>query len=373
MASKRKPEDAGIPTRALGRAGDYDELVTGISDLLEDARRTVARSANSVVVAAYWEIGRRIVEFEQGGRPRAEYGDELLGRLGRDLARKYGRGYSAPALYRMRAFFTNWQILSTPSIKLQLHENTAIMSNSFPLSWSHYVRLLAVRDPQARALYETESIRSGWSVRQLDRQISTQFFERVTASADPERMLTAARRPAPVDPADLQREIRDPYLLEFLDLKDEYSESDLEDAIVRHLESFLLELGAGFTFVARQKRIRIGDEWYRIDLLLYHRALRCLVVVDLKLGKFTHADAGQMNLYLNYAREHLVGPDEHEPVGLILWSAKNDAVVHYAMGGINANVFASRYLTVLPDAESLRREIIATQRAFLGRQWGRGR
>jgi hypothetical protein len=180
-------------------------------------------------------------------------------------------------------------------------------------------------------------------------------------------MLAAARKPAPVDPTELQHHIRDPYLLEFLDLKDEYSESDLEDAIVRHLESFLLELGAGFTFVARQKRIRIGDEWYRIDLLLYHRTLRCLVVVDLKLGRFSHADAGQMNLYLNYAREHLMGPDEHEPVGLILCSAKNDAVVHYAMGGINANVFASRYLTVLPDTESLRREIIATQRAFRGR------
>ena len=235
---------------------------------------------------------------------------------------------------------------------------------SFPLSWTHYIRLLAVSSPEARALYEAEAIRGGWTVRQLERQISTQFFERVSASSDPERMLSSARQTSPPDTVALRDQIRDPYLLEFLDLKDEYSESDLEDAIVQHLEAFLLELGAGFTFVGRQKRIRIGDEWYRIDLLLYHRALRCLVVVDLKLGRFSHADAGQMNLYFNYAREHLMGPDENEPVGLVLCSAKDDAVVHYAMGGIAAQVFASRYLPVLPDPEALRQEILASRRAF---------
>ncbi len=369
MARNRKPRDARVPAPTSGASGaePYGELVTGISGLLEEARRSVVRSTQSVVVSAYWEIGRRIVEYEQGGRVRAEYGEELLTRLGRDLSSRYGRGFSRPGLYKMRCFYLELQIFSTVSRKLQTLDESSVTPISFPLSWSHYVRLMSVENHAARTLYESEAIRSGWSVRQLDRQISTQFFERVTASANPDRMLAAARKPAPVDPAELQHHIRDPYLLEFLDLKDEYSESDLEDAIVRHLESFLLELGAGFTFVARQKRIRIGDEWYRIDLLLYHRALRCLVVVDLKLGKFTHADAGQMNLYLNYAREHLMGPDEHEPVGLILCSAKNDAVVHYAMGGIAANVFASRYLTVLPDTESLRQEIIRTQRAFLGR------
>ena len=369
MARKRKPVDAGIPAPTTGPAGaePYGQLVTGISGLVDEARRVVVRSASSVIVSTYWEIGRRIVEFEQGGSARAVYGEELLRRLGRDLARRHGRGFSAPNLYKMRAFYLNRQILSSPTIKLQTPVETSVTPESFPLSWTHYVRLMSVENLAARALYEAEAIRSGWSVRQLDRQISTQFFERVSASARPEEMLENGRKPSPPDPAELRNLIRDPYLLEFLDLKDEYSETDLEDAIVRHLEAFLLELGAGFTFVARQKRIRIGDEWYRIDLLLYHRALRCLVVVDLKLGKFSHADAGQMNLYLNYAREHLMGPDEHEPVGLILCSAKNDAVVHYAMGGINANVFASRYLTVLPDTESLRQEIIRTQRAFRGR------
>lgn len=153
-------------------------------------------------------------------------------------------------------------------------------------------------------------------------------------------------------------------------LKDEYSESELEEALIRHLESFLLELGAGFTFVARQKRIRVGHTWYRIDLLLYHRSLRCLVVIDLKSGNFSHADAGQMNLYLNYAKEHLTMPGEADPVGIILCSGKDEAVVEYAMGGINARVFASKYLTQLPDEETLRREIVATKRALLHRRDG---
>ena len=237
-------------------------------------------------------------------------------------------------------------------------------ATAFPLSWSHYVRLMSVEKPHARAFYESEAIRGGWSVRQLDRQISTQFFERTALSRDKAAMLRKGQRAKPEDAVTVEEMIRDPYLLEFLNLKDEYSETDLEDALIRHLESFLLELGAGFTFVARQKRIRIGDEWYRIDLLLYHRRLRCLVVIDLKIGKFTHADAGQMNLYLNYAREHLMEPEENEPVGLILCSAKHEAVVHYAMGGINARVFASKYLTQLPDEDTLRREIKATQRAL---------
>ncbi len=362
MAKKKIPDGTeNIPTAG---PETYDRLMAGISGLLDEARRTVVRSANHVIVSTYWEIGRRIVEFEQGGIARAIYGKELLPRLGRDLALRYGRGFSTPNLYKMRTFYLHRQILSSLTIEFQPNVQQQVTSDYFPLSWTHYVRLMAVSDAALRALYEAEAIRSGWSVRQLDRQISTQFFERVSASARPEEMLSNARKPAPADPDELRKLIRDPYLLEFLDLKDEYSESDLEDAIVHHLEAFLLELGAGFTFVARQKRIRIGDEWYRIDLLLYHRTLRCLVVVDLKLGRFTHADAGQMNLYLNYAREHLMGPDENEPVGLVLCSAKDDAVVHYAMGGIAAQVFASRYLTVLPDPEALRQEILASRRAF---------
>jgi predicted nuclease of restriction endonuclease-like (RecB) superfamily len=239
---------------------------------------------------------------------------------------------------------------------------------AFPLSWSQYVQLLSVDKPHARAFYETEAIRGGWSVRQLQRQISTQFFERTARSKQQAAMLTRGQKSRPEDAVSAEDEVRDPYLLEFLNLKDEYSESELEDALIRHLEWFLLELGAGFTFVARQKRIRIGQVWYRIDLLLFHRGLSSLVLIDLKNGHFTHADAGQMNLYLNYAKEHLMISGEADPFGIILCSSKDDAVVEYAMGGINARVFASKYLTQLPDQETLRREIETTRRALMLRE-----
>jgi predicted nuclease of restriction endonuclease-like (RecB) superfamily len=382
-------------------AGSYGRLVSDISGLLERARRTAARTVNSILTATYWEVGRRIVEYEQGGKERAEYGEALLRRLAEDLWGKLGRGFSQQGLYKMRGFYLGWQIFPTPSGKLEarvilptlsgrsgdknqrtpsvesgaalapasspVRQSNLVPSDVFPLSWSQYVRLMSVENSQARAFYESEAIRGGWSVRQLDRQISTQFFERTAHSKRQDLMLARGQQAKLEDKVSLEDEVRDPYLLEFLNLKDEYSEGELEDAIIRHLEWFLLEMGTGFTFVARQKRIRIGDEWYRIDLLLFHRRLRCLVVIDLKIGKFTHADAGQMNLYLNYVREHLMEPGEGEPVGLILCSAKNDAVVHYAMGGIKAKVFASHYLTNLPDAETLRREILTTQRVLQAR------
>ncbi len=370
--------------------GNYSGLVSDISGLLEQARRTAVRAVNSVLTATYWEIGRRIVEFEQGGKAKAEYGDALLVSLARDLSARQGRGFSKSNLFLMRGFYLGWGIFQTPagifeafakfaglgkpkdkrfqtvSGKSEIMRTVSVQSlcAAFPLSWSHYVLLLSVEKPHARAFYEAEAIRGGWSVRQLDRQISTQFFERTAHLARKDIHLSRGRQAKPEDAITLEDQIRDPYFLEFLNLKDEYSESELEDAIIRHLEWFLLELGAGFTFVARQKRIRIGDEWYRMDLLLYHRRLKSLVVIDLKLGKFTHADAGQMNLYLNYAREHLMEAGENEPVGLILCSAKDNAVVHYAMGGIKANVFASRYMTDLPDEETLRKEILNTQRAI---------
>jgi len=392
MAKRRKA------TRLIsGSLDDYRGLVADISRLLEQSRRAAARSVNNILTATYWEIGRQIVEFEQRGKVRAEYGEGLVDRLSADLVARFGRGYSPRNLRQMRNFYQEWEIWQTPSAKLEARvklptgvleiegqicptpsgnlqirqtlsaESHLKITAAFPLSWSHYVRLMSVEKPHARIFYESEAIRGGWSVRQLDRQISTQFFERTSHSKRQAAMLIRGRQPRPEDAVSVEEEVRDPYLLEFLNLKDEYSETDLEDALIEHLETFLLELGAGFTFVARQKRIRIGDDWYRIDLLLFHRRLRCLVVVDLKIGKFSHADAGQMNLYLNYTREHMMEPGENPPVGLILCSAKNEAVVHYAMGDISARVFASKYLTQLPDEETLRREIETTQRALLPR------
>jgi len=292
----------------------------------------------------------------------------------------------------MRTFYLGWEIRQTASAKFEAAVKCQIPSGSsrdkrriatrkaavaplpaeavellpvFPLSWSQYVRLMGVENVQARAFYETEAIRGNWSVRELDRQISTRFYDRAVASKHQEAFL--ARSPRRGAGVTAEEEVRDPYVLEFLNLTDEYSESDLETALVNHLQAFLLEMGNDFALVGRQKRIRIGNSWYRIDLVLFHRGLRCLILIDLKTGAFTHADAGQMNLYLNYAREHLKLAEEADPVGIILCSEKDDAVVRYATGGISARVFASTYLTSLPNAETLRREVLTTRRALKAR------
>jgi predicted nuclease of restriction endonuclease-like (RecB) superfamily len=326
------------------------------------------------MTATYWEIGRRIIEQEQGGGRRAEYGEALIANLSKDLTVRYGRGFSKRNLEQMRLFYLGWPIAQTPSAQSPtdqslpkavmpgpLVELTPMMPR-FPLPWSHYVKLLAIQDPEARAFYETEALRGGWSVRQLDRQIASQFYQRTLLSRNKAAMLRKGVLPRPEDAITPEEEIKDPLVLEFLGLKDEYSESELEEALIRHLETFLLELGSDFAFVGRQRRLRIGDEWYRIDLLFFHRRLRCLVVIDLKLGKFTHADAGQMHLYLNYAREHWTHEHENPPVGLILCAQKNDAVARYALEGLPNKVLAAEYRTALPDEQVLVAELKRTQK-----------
>jgi predicted nuclease of restriction endonuclease-like (RecB) superfamily len=233
-----------------------------------------------------------------------------------------------------------------------------------PLPWSQYIRLLAVRSPEARRFYETEALRGGWTIRQLDRQIQSQFYERTALSRNKAALLRKGSDPRPDDAVTPDEEIKDPYILEFLALKDEYSESELETALVAKLEAFLMELGGEFTFVGRQRRLRVGDEWYKIDLLFFHRRLRCLIIIDLKLGKFTHADAGQMHLYLNYAREHWVLPGESPPVGLILCAEKDHAVAKYALEGLRNKGLAAEYRTALPRERLLVGEIDKTRRQF---------
>jgi predicted nuclease of restriction endonuclease-like (RecB) superfamily len=227
----------------------------------------------------------------------------------------------------------------------------------FPLAWSHYARLLAVRNSRARTFYEAEALRSGWTKRQLDRQIASQFYERTALSRDKAAMLRKGSAATADDAVSVEEQIKDPYILEFLALKDEYSESDLEGALIAKLEAFLLELGGDFTFVGRQRRLRVGDEWYRIDLLFFHRRLRCLVVIDLKLGRFTHADAGQMLMYLTYAREHWMLSGENPPVGLILCAEKDHAVAKYSLEGLPNKVLATEYRTTLPQERLLIEEI----------------
>lgn len=379
----------------------------GITILLDESRRQAARSVNAILSATYWEIGRRIVEFVQAGEARAEYGNEVLERLSRDLTKRFGKGFGKSVLFQMRGFYLthtdifqtlsgkSWvaaiggQIFQTASGKLSLAEKCQAadgassrpisakasrksaldltlyleaLAHAFPLSWSHYVRLLSVEKPEARQFYETESLRGGWSVRQLDRQVSTLFYERTALSKHKAKLLTSGAKARPEDAVSVEEEIKSPYVLEFLNLRDDYAESDLEDALVRHLEAFLLELGNDFTFVARQKRIRVGKEWYRIDLLLFHRRMRCLFIIDLKLGRFNHADAGQMNLYVNYAAEHLTLAGENPPVGLVLCSEHDDAVAHYSMGNLRNQVLAAQYKLALPAPYLLEAEIEKTRR-----------
>ncbi len=336
------------------------------------------------MTATYWETGRRIVEYEQGGTVRAGYGAGLLQRLSEDLTGRFGRGFSVDNLELMRAFYQAYpkrtisESLTRKSGALPAasQNSESLTRNSggeavavFPLSWTHYVHLLRrTRSPEARAFYENEALRGGWSVRQLDRQIEAQFYERTALSRNKAALLTEGAKALPDDYVAPEEVIKDPYVLEFLGLRDEYSESDLEEALIHHLECFLLELGGDFAFVARQKRLRIGSEWYRVDLVFFHRELHCLVLIDLKLGRFTHADAGQMHLYLNYAREQWSRSGESPPVGLILCAHKDNAVAHYALEGLPNKVMAAEYRTALPDEQLIAEELERTRRALDARR-----
>jgi predicted nuclease of restriction endonuclease-like (RecB) superfamily len=356
MAKSRR-KTRGKASTPLALAADYDVLLGEISDLLETARRAAARSVNAVITATYWEIGRRVDVLEIRGKDRADYGEQIVRQLGRDLTQRFGRGFSRSNLYQMRAFYRAYaQTVQTVSGQSEL------ACPPFPLPWSHYVALIAVRSNEARRFYEDEAIRGGWSIRQLKRQINSQFYERTLLSRNKAAMLRKGEQPTPADAVTPEEEIKDPLVLEFLDLKDEYSESDLEEALILKLESFLLELGGDFAFVGRQRRLRIDDEWFRVDLLFFHRRLHCLVVVDLKLGEFTHADAGQMHLYLNYARENWTLPGENPPVGLILCASKRKMLAKYALEGLPNKVLATEYRTTLPDEKTLATELEQTRR-----------
>lgn len=364
-------------------ASVHDEIVA----LLESARRATARSVNALMTATYWAIGRRIVEFEQGGQGRTAYGEEMIQRLGADLSRRFGRGFGWRNLTQMRSFYLAWpadqilQALSAKSPIPQIHQELpdgssaprnpltasgispelSALAQAFPLPWSAYVRLLSVKNRQARAFYETEALRGGWSVRQLNRQIESQFYERTALSNNKAAMLTKGAVADPNDAVTPEQAIKDPFVLEFLSLKDEYSETDLEEALVQHLTDFLLELGDDFAFVGRQRRLRIDDAWFRVDLLFFHRGLKCLLVIDLKVDKFSYTDAGQMHLYLNYAREHWTKPGENPPVGLILCAEKGASEAHYALEGLPNKVLAAEYQTVLPNEKLLAEELTKTR------------
>jgi predicted nuclease of restriction endonuclease-like (RecB) superfamily len=332
------------------------------------------------MTVTYWEIGRKIVEFQQEGDRQAKYGSNLIEKLSLDLTKQFGRGFGHDNLELMRLFYLSYPISEISESVIRTLGSSKVFKKSdlliqifsadelvkvFALSWTHYVHLIRrCSDKKEREFYEAEALRGGWSVRKLIRQTSTQFYQRTLLSKNKASLLRKEGECLPKDQLTSEEATKDPYVLEFLNLKDEYSESDLEEALINKLEDFLLELGDDFAFIGRQRRLKIGDEWYRVDLLFFHRRLRCLVLVDLKLGKFTHADAGQMHVYLSYVKEHWMREGENPPVGLILCAQKDHSLAHYALDALPNKILAAEYKLALPDEERLIKELSVKQQFF---------
>jgi predicted nuclease of restriction endonuclease-like (RecB) superfamily len=358
-----------------------DELFERIAAIVEAARGHVARSVNTAMVHAYWHIGREIVEVEQHGEARAGYGEGLMKRLAAHLSSKFGKGFSLASLKRMRQFYLTFPqgsalatladgkgstVLSLSAVRAPEEKGAPVLSLSpassdllFPpvLAWSHYLVLLRVAKPEARSFYEIEAAREGWSVRQLERQIAALLFERLAMNKNHDEILALARRGQEIAvPADV---IKDPFVLEFLDLEERPTalERDLERAIIDRLEEFLLEIGKGFCFVARQKRVTLDGDHFYVDLVFYNRLLRAFVLVDLKLGKLTHQDLGQMQMYVNYFDRYQRAEHEERTIGIVLCSAKNDAMVKITLPEDNEQILAARYQMYLPTEEELKAEL----------------
>ncbi|MCX7258684.1 MAG: PDDEXK nuclease domain-containing protein [Polaromonas sp.] len=340
-------------------------LLGEIKALIQQARSVAARQINSLQVRANFEIGRRIVEEEQRGAERADYGSQLLKSLATALTEEFGSGFSKRNLDYMRKFFLVYRdrlapIVQKPSAQLPAlaaslngsHDTSA----AFRLSWSHYVFLIGVKNPDERQFYEIESAQNDWSLPELRRQFDSGLFERLSLSRQPDEVLQLSRQGQVIaKPADL---IKNPYVLEFLGLQahSSYSESELESAIIGKIEHFLLELGKGFLFEARQKRFSFAEEHFFVDLVFYNRLLRCYVLIDLKLGKLTHQNLGQMQMYVNYFDRYVKQADENSTIGIILCKEKNDALVEITLPQ-DANIHAAEYQLYLPGKEELQRRL----------------
>lgn len=339
--------------------GDLKEgFYADVARLLERARKHVQQTANTTMVYTYYEIGRMIVEEEQRGNERAEYGKQLIAGLSEYLSSRFGRGFSATNLKQMRQFYRKYacdhigQTLSDQFPDLPTNAD----GRKFFLSWSHYLKLMRIDDPDERRFYEIEAARNGWSLSELNRQTSTALYQRLALSRDKDDISALSEEGQVVEsPIDA---VKDPYILEFLGLREEtgYSEDELETRIIDHLQEFLLELGRGFTFVGRQQRFTFDYEHFWVDLVFYNRLLRCFVLFDLKLGKLTHQDIGQMQMYVHYYDRQVKLNDENPTIGVVLCKEKNDAVIELTLPeGEKGQIFASRYETVLPSREELKR------------------
>ncbi|MFH6966946.1 YhcG family protein [Flavobacterium sp. FlaQc-28] len=336
-----------------------------VAELLQNARQQVLRTVNSTMTITYFEIGRIIVEEEQNGKDRAEYGKQLLQSLSQQLTKEFGKGFSVDNLSNMRKFYLTFSISESLTRILQIQKTQSpttklnrvdyqTLSSFFKLTFTHYVFLMRIDDEKERRFYKIESEKNNWSVRELKRQYDTALYTRLALSRDKEGILKLSEKGQIIEkPKDI---IKDPYILEFLGLPElnQYSESELEEEIISKLEQFLLELGHGFTFVARQERITFDDKHFRIDLVFYNRILRCFVLIDLKIGELKHQDLGQMQMYVNYYDREMRLEDENKTIGIVLCQTKSEAVVKYTLPENNEQIFASKYKTVLPSVEALK-------------------
>ena len=321
---------------------NYKTLITNIGEILEKGRKDAIKIFNNILVKTYWEIGKQIIEYEQKGEVKAEYGSELLNNLSKDLSLKYGKGFKKSNVYMMRLFYLKYPKFQTLSGKL---------------SWSHYIELLGISYIPEREFYEKQCINENWSIRELKRQKNSMLFERLALSKDKQEILELSKKGHIIESdKDI---VKDPYVLEFLGIPEDYkySEKELEQKIINKLQMFLLELGKGFTFVARQFRITLDNTHFYVDLVFYHRILKCFVLIDLKIGKANHVDIGQMNMYLNYFKEEEKSNSDNEPIGIILSGDKDDVFVKYALGSITNKLFVSKYKVYLPDKEELVKKV----------------
>lgn len=320
----------------------YTTLKDEIGKLLQEGRKEAGRAVNHILINTYWNMGQYIVEFEQEGSEKAVYGSELLDRLSKDLTSEFGKGFSRSNLFQIRQFYIRFPKIQTLSGQL---------------SWSHYIELMKEEDELAVSFYMKQCDNENWSVRELKRQMKSMLFHRIALSRQKSKVIEIAQKGVEVQRA--EDIIKDPYIFEFLDIpvKSHYLEGELEEKLIQNLESFLLELGKGFAFIGRQYRITLGNRHFYVDLVFYHRILKCFVLIDLKRGEIEHNDIGQMNLYLNYFRKELNEPDDNLPIGIVLGAYKDKILVEYATDNINNNLFVSKYQLYLPDKETLQNEL----------------
>ena len=328
-------------TTNLSNSNTYNSLIATIGEVLAQGKAYVLQTVNQGIVQTYWAIGKHIVEFEQAGNEKAEYGSALLKRLSGDLTFRYGKGFSMSNINKMRKLYLEYPILQTVSAKL---------------SWSHFVELLKIDDPLERSFYQKECENAHWGVRELKRQMKSMLFQRLALSKNKDEVLKLAQDGQIIEkPEDI---LKQPYIFEFTGLPQlpVYQEGDLEAALVENLSQFLLELGKGFAYIGRQQNIHIAGRNYKIDLVFYHRILKCFVLIDLKKGEIQHEDIGQMNFYLNYYREEMNTDGDNEPIGIVLGNYQDKLVMQYAMQNISNQLFVSQYQLYLPNREQLENE-----------------